>query len=152
MIRVRNWEKKKKLNSLIKNMTWHLVPSPAHGKVIGCKWVYKLKLKADGSIDRYKACLVAKGYHQTAGLDFFKTFSSVVKPITIRVVLTLAISQNWPIWQLDIQNEFLHGDLTEEVFIMQPLGFFTSNSPTMCVNWRKHSTVSNNLLVPGSPN
>ena len=88
---------KKKLNSLIKNMTWHLVPSPAHGKVIGCKWVYKLKLKADGSIDRYKACLVAKGYHQTAGLDFLKTFSPVVKPITIRVVLTLAISQNWPL-------------------------------------------------------
>ena len=73
--------------------------------------------------------MVAKGYHQTVGLDFFKTFSLVVKLVTIRVVLTLSISQNWPIRQLDVQNKFLHGDLTEEVFMMQPLGFVLPEFP-----------------------
>ena len=73
--------------------------------------------------------MVAKGYDQTVGLNFFKTFSLVVKPVTIHVVLTLAISQNWPIRQLNVQNEFLHGDLTEEVFMMQPSGFVLPEFP-----------------------
>ena len=81
--------------ALQKNQTWLLVPpSPTH-KIIGCKWVYRVKLLPDGSVEHYKARLVAKGYHQTLGFDYFETCSPVVKPTTIRVGLTLALSFHW---------------------------------------------------------
>ena len=112
------------------NKTWHLIPSSSSGKVIGCKWVYKLKLQPDGQIERYKALLVAKGYHQTEGIDYFETFSSVVKPPTIRIVLSLALSQNWCIRQPDVHNAFLHGNLAKDVFMEQPPGFVDPLYPT----------------------
>lgn len=98
-------------------------------KIIGCKWVYKLKLPANGNIDRYKAWLVAKGYDQTAGFVYFDTFSPNVKPTTIWIVLTLAVSQNWNIRQFDVQNAFLHGKLSEEVYMTQPSGFVDPTYP-----------------------
>lgn len=107
------------LTALAKNNTWTLVPPPSDHSVIGCKWVYKIKKKADGSIERYKARLVAKGFHQQEGIDYFETFSPVVRPTTIRVVLSLATTSRWPIKQLDVQNAFLHGDLTERVYMSQ---------------------------------
>ena len=67
--------------------------------------------------------MVAKGYHQTAGIDYFETFSPVVKPTTICIVLSLAITQQWVIRQLDVQNAFLHRELQEDVFMQQPQGF-----------------------------
>lgn len=81
--------------ALIKNNTWTLVSPPPGQKIIGCKWVFKVKLKPDGSIKRYKARLVTKGFHQTQGLDYFETFSLVVKPTIIRIVLSLALSFSW---------------------------------------------------------
>ncbi|XP_062094278.1 uncharacterized mitochondrial protein AtMg00820-like [Humulus lupulus] len=81
--------------ALTSQTTWKLVPPPTHSKVIGCKWVYRIKLLADGSVEHYKACLVAKGFHQTVGFDFSDTFSPVIKPTTIRLVLSLAISHDW---------------------------------------------------------
>lgn len=86
--------------TLSKNQIWHLVPPPRGVKIISYKWAFKLKLRVDDQIDRYKARLVAKGYDQTHGLDYFETFSLIVKPITIQVVLTIVIFQNWPIKQL----------------------------------------------------
>ena len=79
--------------------------------------MYKLKQNSDGTIDRYKACLVAKGFQQRDGLDYTETFSPVIKPATVQLVLALALNFNWPLKQLDMSNAFLHGVLTEEVFM-----------------------------------
>ena len=81
--------------ALQQNQTWHLVPKPAGKNSIDCKWVYKVKRKADGTIDRYKALLVAKGFRQRYGIYYEDTFSSVVKIATVRVVLSVAISRGW---------------------------------------------------------
>ena len=91
--------------------------------------MYKVKLRPDGSIERYKARLIAKGFHQTLGLDYFETFSPVVKPTIIRIVLTLSLSFKWPLKQLDVHNAFLNGDLLEDVFMSEPLGFVSSTFP-----------------------
>jgi hypothetical protein len=118
--------------ALTKNHTWSLVPLPPHRKAIGCKWVFRIKENADGSINKYKARLVAKGFHQKHGFDFHETFSPVIKPVTIRLILTLAVTNKWPIKQLDINNAFLNGLLDEEVYMEQPAGFVSSDSSLVC--------------------
>lgn len=110
-------------DALMLNQTWSLVDLPNDRRAIGCKWVYRVKENADGTLNKLKARLVAKGFHQTPGFDFSETFSPVIKPATVRVVITLALSQNWKIAQLDINNAFLNGKLTEEVYMHQPEGF-----------------------------
>ncbi|WJZ95511.1 hypothetical protein VitviT2T_014278 [Vitis vinifera] len=115
--------------ALMSNKTWVLVPPPPNQNIIGCRWVYKLKYKLDGTVEHYKARLVAKGFHQTPGFDYFETFSHVVKPTTIRVVLSLALCKNWSIRQLDVHNAFLNGDLSEQVFMTQPPGSVDPSKP-----------------------
>uniref|UniRef100_A0A2N9GIX5 Reverse transcriptase Ty1/copia-type domain-containing protein n=1 Tax=Fagus sylvatica TaxID=28930 RepID=A0A2N9GIX5_FAGSY len=117
-------------DALLKNHTWKLVPSHPSQNLIGCKWVFCIKRKADGSIERHKARLVAKGFHQQPGLDYDETYSSVIKPTTVRTVLSLAISSGWSLRQIDIRNAFLHGTLTEQVFMSQPPGYQHPNYPT----------------------
>lgn len=109
--------------TLTKNNTWSLVPSTNAPNVVGCKWVFRVKYKVDGSLDRLKARLVAKGFNQRPGIDYVETFSPVVKPATIRLLLSLAISHGWSLRQLDINNAFLQGTLSKEVYMAQPPGF-----------------------------
>ena len=103
--------------ALLRNNTWSLVPPPSSAHIVGYRWIYKLKYHPDGSIDRHKAHLVAQGFTQTPRIDYFDTFSPVVKPCTIRLILALAVSFQCPVRQLDVENAFLNGDLEEEVFM-----------------------------------
>ncbi|KAM0003914.1 putative RNA-directed DNA polymerase [Helianthus debilis subsp. tardiflorus] len=124
------------LNALVQNHTWELVPRTTQN-VIGCKWIFRIKRKADGTIDKYKARLVAKGFHQQFGKDYFDTFSPVTKPVTIRTVLSIALSKRWPLHQLDVNNAFLHGTLHEDVYMIQPPGFANSEFPNHICKLRK---------------
>ena len=101
--------------ALLRNKTWTLVFLPPGKNLIGCTWVFRLKKHADGSIARHKARLVAQGFAQEAGFDFVETFSPVVKPTTIRLILSIAVTNGWPIRHLDVNNAFLNGDLEEEI-------------------------------------
>jgi hypothetical protein len=100
-------------------------------RAIACKCVFKLKLHANGSVESYKVRLVAKGYTQTEGIDYIDTFSPVVK-MTIRVLKALAVSQGWPLYQLDVNTTFLHGDLNEEVYMKPPLGLDLDHPDLVC--------------------
>lgn len=115
--------------ALLSNHTWSLVPHSPSQNLVSCKWVFRTKSNTDGSLQRHKAWLVAKGFHQQKGVDYGETFSPVVKPSTIRLMLALSISTGWSVTQLDVQNAFLHGDLKEAVFMQQPLGFIHPDHP-----------------------
>ncbi|GKE13537.1 ribonuclease H-like domain-containing protein [Tanacetum coccineum] len=112
--------------ALIDNNTWVLVPRPPNVNIVHSMWLYKHKYNADGSLSRYKSRLVTNGRSQQQGIDCDETFSPVVKPATIRTVLSLKVSRQWPIHQLDVNNAFLHGHLTETVYMHQPPGFTDS--------------------------
>jgi hypothetical protein len=123
--------------ALISNGTWELVPRPQGSNVVTGKWVFTHKLRADVTLDRYKARWVLQGFTQRPEIDYDETFSPVVKPATVRTVLTTAVSRDWPIQQLDVKNTFLHDTLSETVFCCQP-----GMSPAQILVWAQAGTPS----------
>ena len=107
----------------MQNHTWELVNLSPGNKPIGCKWTFKRKLWTNVTIDKYKACLVSKGYQQKEGLDFFDTYSPVTRITSIRMLIAIAAIHNFEIYQMDVKIAFLNGDLDEEIYMEQPEGF-----------------------------
>lgn len=114
-----NWQRAmdEEYDALMRNQTWHLVQPRPGQNVIDCKRVYKIKRRSDGNIHRYKARLIAKGFKQRYRIDYEETFSPMVKAVTIRLILSLVVTNGWIICQLDVKNVFLHDILEEEVYL-----------------------------------
>lgn len=92
-----------------------------------------MKESPDGSVNKLRDCLVAKGSHQKPGFDYNETFCPMIKHVTIWVILTLALTHKWIIWQIDVNNSFLNGHLLEEVYMTQPLGFEAVDKSLICL-------------------
>ena len=111
------------LIALESNDTWSVCSLPPGKHAIGCRWVYKVKLNADGTLESYKVRLVAKGYTQQEGIDFVDTFSPVAKMNTVKTLIAVSAAKKWSLTQLDISNAFLNGDLDEEIYMSLPPGY-----------------------------
>jgi Reverse transcriptase (RNA-dependent DNA polymerase) len=96
---------------------YEIAPCPKDRKVVGSKWVFRIKQGPDGSIQKYKACIVAQGFTQVEGLDYDQTFAPVAKFNSFRAVLAIATECNWDIHQMDIKAAYLNGRLEEEIFM-----------------------------------
>lgn len=135
--------------ALEKNGTWVISDLPPGKRPVGRKWVFSVKHKADGSIERLKARLVAKEFTQSYGIDYQETFAPEAKLNTIRV-LSLAANQDWPLHQLDVQKIHLNGNLMKEVYMKVPLRLETSfNYNREYVDFENLFTDLSNLLVHG---
>ena len=125
------------IDSIHKNHTWDLVDLPEGKKPIGTKWVFKVKRKSDGQIDRYKAQLVVKGYAQQKGIDYDETFAPTSCASTMRSLVVVAAYHGWKVHQMDIKTAFLNGDLQEEVYVDQPSGFIEQGQEKKVCRLRK---------------
>lgn len=123
------------LSALQSNDTWTITSLPKHKKPIGCTWVNKTKFNSDGSINRHKAHLVAKGFSQVEGIDFTETFAPVSKMTTLCTIIAIGISKDWHMHLMNMQNAFLHGNLDEKVYMRIPsdLLYLHVHHPIQCV-------------------
>ena len=124
-------------NSLVENDTWELVSLPKGKNIVGSKWVFKVKRDENGCVQRYKARLVAQGYSQAEGIDYFEVFSPVVRNTTIRSLLALSNAKNWEVHQMDVKTAFLQGNLDEEIYMKQPDGYVSQEHPNHVCKLKK---------------
>ncbi|GKA16567.1 zinc finger, CCHC-type containing protein [Tanacetum coccineum] len=111
------------MDSIIGNNTWVLADLPPRCKPLGCKWIFKRKLKVDETVEKFKARLVIQGFKQKSGIEYFDTYAPVAHISTIRMLIAMALIHNLVIHQMDVKTAFLNGDLDEEVYMNQPQGF-----------------------------
>ena len=111
------------LNQFVRNEVWELAPRPENVHVIGTKWIFKNKTDEDGEIIRNKSRLVAQGYTQVEGVDFDESFAHMARLESIRILMSIAYTMNFKLYQMDVKYAFLNGYLNEEVFVEQPKGF-----------------------------
>ena len=111
------------ISALVRRGRWDLVSRPANANVVSCRWVFTIKYNPDGTVNHYKARLVASGFSQVQGIDYEEAFSPVVCLNSIRILLSMAVNYAWPLHQLNVSNAFLYGDLTECVYMEQPPGY-----------------------------
>lgn len=130
---------KSEMKSLKDNDVWDLVELPAGREAVGSKWVFKLKTGADGTVERYKARLVAQGYTQKYGTDYDETFCPVVRQESLRVLLTLSVRYGFKLHQVDVTTAFLNGNLEEEVYMAQPDGFVSTGNEHLVCKLKKAS-------------
>jgi Reverse transcriptase (RNA-dependent DNA polymerase) len=117
----------RKISSLEQARTWSMVPCPTGKNVVGCKWVFRLKRKADGSIDKYKACLVARGFTQIYGINYYNTYSPVTRLTSFCLILAIAACNNWEVEAFNFNSAYLNGKLNvnEEIYMQELLGYET---------------------------
>ncbi|KAM2022235.1 hypothetical protein ACFX16_044164 [Malus domestica] len=149
------------LKALDENETWSVVDLPKGKKAIGSRWIYKTKFNSNGTIERHKTRLVARGFTQTYGIDYKETFAPVAKMNIVRVLLSVVVNHEWPLFQMDVKNAFLHGDLEEEVYMKLPPGHPREDEPNKVCKLHKaiyglkqsprawHSKLSSILQVAG---
>jgi hypothetical protein len=125
--------------ALDKNNTWVLTTLPSNKRVVGCKWVFTMKQNLEGKGERYKARLVVKGYSQTYGVGYGETFAPMAKMNTIRALISIEANNKWKLFQMDVKNAFLHGDLHEEVYMEIPSGFSTQETKGKVCRLKKSS-------------
>jgi hypothetical protein len=123
--------------SILKNDVWDIVPRPEGKSVVTSKWIYKIKHAADGSIEKYKARFVARGFSQVEGVDYDETFAPVARYTSIRSIIALAASMGWKLHQMDVKTTFLNGEIEEEVYIEQPEGFVIHNEKSHVCRLKK---------------
>ena len=114
---------KEELDALHKTGTWDLVYLPSGKSAIGYKWVYKIKTQSDGTIDRYKARLVARGFTQEYGNDYEETFAQVARLSSVKTLIVVSAARKWPLFHMDVKNVFLNGELLEKVYMKLPPGY-----------------------------
>ena len=125
------------ITSIVKNNTWDLVDLPPGAKAIGLKWIFKIKRNSDGTINKHKSRLVAKGYIQRHGIDYEEVFAPVARIETVRLIISLAASNGWQVHHLDVKTAFLHGDLRENVYVSQPEGYEVKGSESKVYKLKK---------------
>ena len=108
---------KSEIDSILQNHTWELVDLPHGSKPLGCKWDFKKKMKTDGTIDKYKAKLIIKGYKQQKGVEYFDSYSPVSRITSIIMMLAIASMRNLAVHQMDVKTIFINGDLEEEIYM-----------------------------------